>query len=324
MKKFLSDLQKELKKLKMSDHEIEEIIEDHREMIEEALKQGVSEEELSLKFGEPSKLASEMSRDSQKVNVNVEDYVSESDFEPVEGYKLLKTLPVSELKEFQIKLISEDLEIYPYEGENLEIHFKKDIKEKNYNISLENGVFKMFRNSKRVSLFEKETTPDFVVRYPNKGKLSSYLVETVSGDSEIKGANTIDIKLKSTSGDFEVLGLISENAEFNVVSGNVKLNKAQALEVKMGSVSGDFECKDFEVKGNIDMNTVSGDVEFYNVSARESSFRTVSGDLDGNNFYVDKIDLKSVSGDVNIHNQDKSRPITVGRKKTLSGDINIK
>jgi len=46
-------LEKELKKLKISSSEIAEILRDHTEIIESALSEGVSEEELSLKFGNP-------------------------------------------------------------------------------------------------------------------------------------------------------------------------------------------------------------------------------------------------------------------------------
>ena len=59
------------------------------------------------------------------------------------------------------------------------------------------------------------------------------------------------------------------------------------------------------------------------VEGNEATFKTVSGDLDGKNFYVKEISLKSVSGDVNIVNDDKTREIKVKNKKTLSGDINI-
>lgn len=323
MKKFLNDLQKELKKLRMSDQEIEEILADHREMIEEALQQGLTEEELNTKFGDPAKLAQEMHADTQKVRVNMNEYVQNTSYQPIKDYSLLKALPALDFNEVQVKLISEDLVMYPYDGESIEVHYKKHIKEENYEVTLENGVFTLKRNSKRTGLFERESTPDFVVRYPNKGQLNTYSVEVVSGDSELQGVNAKVVRLKSTSGDFEIQGLIAEDVDFATVSGDYEVQNAQANEVKMGAVSGDYECKNFEIKGFLDMNTVSGDFEFFNMSANEANFKTVSGDLDANEFYVNSIDLKSVSGDITIHNQDKTRPITVGKKKSLSGDINI-
>ena len=323
MKKFLSDLQKELKKMNMSDQEIKEILADHKEMIEEALKEGLTEEEISKKFGDPSKLAQELHSDSQKVNINIDDYTNASEYESVEGYKLFKTLPALELNEIQIRLISEDVEMYPYNGQNIEVHYKKDIKEENYDVSLENGVFKLTRNSRKTIMFERKTTPDFVVRYPNNGQLVNYSVETVSGDSELKGINTKQLRLKSTSGDFEAQGVKCELADFKTVSGDFEVKEVQANEMIMSAVSGDFECKDCDVKGNLDINTVSGDFELYSFKAKVANFKTVSGDLEGKEFYVERIDLKSVSGDINIQNSDKLRPITVGKKRTLSGDIKI-
>lgn len=324
MKKFLNDLQKELKKLKISNQEIEEILNDHKEMIEEALNQGVTEEELELKFGEPSKLAQEMYKDSQKVRVDINEYSKESQYDSIEGYTLFKSLPVIDLNEIHIKLVSEDIELYPFEGQSVEVFYKNKIIEKNYEVTLENGVFKLLRNSKKTSLFEKQISPDFVVRYPNNGELSIYDIVTVSGDSEIKGIEAKTIKLKSTSGDFEVQGMKYKAAELTTVSGDFKLLLGNGGDLKMSSVSGDCDCKDLHVTGNLEINTVSGDFEFSNTTATQTDFTTVSGDLEGNEFYMETINLKSVSGDVEINNLDKLRPITIGKKRTLSGDVHIK
>lgn len=323
MKKFLSDLQKELKKLKMSNEEIEEIIADHKEMIQEALEQGVSEEELVLKFGEPGKLAQEMYSDSQRVRVNVNEYVQESMYENIEGYELLKYFQPIDLNEIFIKLISEDLDIYPYDGENIEVHFKKKIKESNYEISMVNGVFKLLRNSIKTTLFERETTPDFIVRYPSNVEINKYKVETISGDIKTVGIEAKDLKLKSTSGDFKVKGIKCDVAHFSTVSGDFEISNVISTEISMSAVSGDFECTNFDISGELNINTVSGDFELDNFSSKHCNVKTVSGDLEGNEFYTDLINLRSVSGDIEITNNDKTRPIKIGGKKTLSGDINI-
>ena len=298
MKKFLNDLKKELSKLKISNEEIDEILADHQEMIEEALKQGLSEDELTIKFGDPSKVAKELYEDQQKVVVNMEEYTQNTQYETIKGYKLLKSLPVIDFNEIQIKLISEDIEIYPYDGENIEVHYTNEIQEKNYEVLLVNGIFKLSRTTSRIGIFEKKKTPDFVVRYPNTGQLGNYTIETVSGDCEMKGINSKTLKLKSTSGDFEGQGIKGETAEFSTVSGNFELSNVSVGEVNISSVSGDFEGKRIIIARNLTINTVSGDFELSNLTAKEASFNTVSGDLEGKEFYVEKIDLKSVSGEV--------------------------
>ncbi len=65
MKKFLKDLEKELKKLHMNNKDIAEIMADHKEMLEQALYDGLTDEEIEIKFGDPEKLAKELNGDSE-------------------------------------------------------------------------------------------------------------------------------------------------------------------------------------------------------------------------------------------------------------------
>lgn len=324
MKKFLEDLKKELHKLKMSNTDIEEIINDHKEMIEEALSQGLSEEELAKKFGNPERVAQDLFNDSKNEEVEMDKYIENNQYEAIEGYKIFRVLPVNELNEIIVKLVSEDVKMNPYDGENIEIHYRKNIKEEDYEVSLENGSFMLSRISKPVGLFNSKESTNFVIRYPNVGELQRYVVETVSGDCELKGIEAVSVKLKSTSGDFEIKGVKSKDCDFANVSGDYEFVDGKCEDAKLSTVSGDYECKDLIFTGDIVANTVSGDFEFFNVTANDVDFKTVSGDLEGKEFYMNRIDLKSVSGDIKIENSDKSRNIIVGKKSTLSGDIKIR
>jgi len=323
MKKFLKDLENELKKMKINDKEIKEILADHEEMMKEALNEGLSEEELTSKFGNPAKLAKELLESANEVNPDLNEYVEEGQFGTIKGYKLYKTFQVSELKEINVKLISEDFELYPFDGDQIEVHFKKVTKPEKYEISLEKGIFELKRK-KGINVFSiKSDDGDIVVRYPKLNKLDKYTVETVSGDCLVKGVDTDSFKLKSISGDFEVTGVVAGKSELSTVSGDFELLDMKLEEVSISAVSGDFEAKDIKVAGDIQLNTVSGDFEFYNVTGNSASLSSVSGDIVGKEFYVESVDLKSVSGDIEIENEDKTRPINVGRKKSLSGDIKI-
>jgi len=57
MKKYLEDLRQELVKQKLTNKEIEEIMADHEEMIRTAMEEGLSEEEIKAKFGQPKQVA---------------------------------------------------------------------------------------------------------------------------------------------------------------------------------------------------------------------------------------------------------------------------
>ena len=57
MKIFLQNLEDELKKNNLNEEEINDIIADHSEMIESAISEGLSDEDLEQKFGNPKDLA---------------------------------------------------------------------------------------------------------------------------------------------------------------------------------------------------------------------------------------------------------------------------
>ena len=231
---------------------------------------------------------------------------------------------MDELNEINIKLISEDFELHPYNGDQIEVHFRKVSEPEKYEISLENGVFELKRKKERRIFSMNSNNEDIIVRYPKLGKLENYIVETVSGECSVKGVDSKFIKLKSISGDFEAKGVIADKSEFSTVSGEFKLEDMQLDTVSMSAVSGEFEVQDIKVVGDIHLNTVSGDFKFNNVTAKSASLNSVSGDIKANEFYVETVDLKSVSGDIEIINEDKTRPIHARRSKSVSGDIIIR
>ena len=60
MKKFLKDLEKELRKIGVNEEEITEILADHVEMIEAGKSEGLNEENMNSKFGDPKNIAEEI------------------------------------------------------------------------------------------------------------------------------------------------------------------------------------------------------------------------------------------------------------------------
>ena len=99
MNKFLKDLEKELKKMKMSSKNIEEILNDHKEMMAEAVNEGLTDAELYEKFGNPEILARDLYEDEKEVKVNMNEYVEYGQYGSIEGYTLFKSFPATELKE---------------------------------------------------------------------------------------------------------------------------------------------------------------------------------------------------------------------------------
>lgn len=330
MNKFLKDLEKELKKLKVNQKEIDEILADHKEMIEAAKQEGLNDDEISNKFGNPSKVASELHRDTK-----VED--SDMDFElgdleslaqfDTEEYNFVKAFNfIPDEINFDIKLLSDDLILCDYDGEDIKIYEKgvKDIEM--YDISLENNTFILKKKSSKKMFKAFSFSSDsgkFLVLIPKDLKSNSFNYHAVSGDVTINHLVVNSFKIKSTSGDISLSNVELGKVDFSLVNGDVDIIGMKASSFDISLINGDVEIEKGIISGNMHVHTVSGDLELKNVECESASFKTVSGDVEGKNFYVNEISLKSVSGDVNIENDDKSREINVISKKTLSGDVKI-
>lgn len=110
MNKFLKDLEKELKILNVNPSEIKEILEDHKEMMEAAKQEGLNDDELNLKFGDPAKIASEIHNDSEKMasKINLDGVESLAKFN-TEDYTFVKAFHnASEVLEFNVSLVNDD------------------------------------------------------------------------------------------------------------------------------------------------------------------------------------------------------------------------
>lgn len=328
MKKYLEDLKKELKKLKVNEQEIAEILADHKEMIEAAHEDGVSDEDLVSKFGNPDKVAKDLYKDAFTNSIRTErgPLITEGE---LEGFSLIKAFPVIEgINNVNISLISEDLRFFPYEGQTIEVYGKKIKNVEDYTITFVDNDFNLSRNSmsKKLNFFGINSHDgDFVVKVPLGIDYNKIAIKGISSDMEIDTIKTNEIKVITTSGDFE-LSNFSVEGTFDVssVSGDFEFDSLEAKQLDISLVSGDIEIQNCKIVEEFKVNTVSGDVEVKNLQATNVSFRTVSGDFEGNEVYIDTVEIKSVSGDFEISNSIHDHEITVTSKKTLSGDVTIK
>ena len=89
------------------------------------------------------------------------------------------------------------------------------------------------------------------------------------------------------------------------------------VDLTVSTVSGDVKLEDCRSLKTVDLNTVSGDVRYDGIRASKLDVDTVSGDVDGGKLYVDKAELNSTSGDFSIM-PEKCNKLDVG---TVSGDV---
>ncbi len=328
MNKFLRDLEKELKKLEVNEKEIKEILADHEEMIDAAQKEGINDEELEIKFGNPKKLAKELLEDIKITNnkkpVNLEEYISFAD-EKEKVFNLVEGFPVNEDEiSVRFNLLFEDVILTTYKGESIQVFENKMNELKDYKIEFKNGKLVIEMNKiKNLNKSFSKNSATFVVLIPDQIKINEGFYKTVSGEMTL---NEIDGKIfscKSTSGDIQISNIKSEIVKISTVSGDIEISTMTTKECEISLVSGDINMENIHTEGFIYFSTVSGDVELSNVECEEGAFKMVSGDLDGEEFYPKKLSIYSITGDINIVNKDSQRKIIITNKKTLSGEINI-
>ncbi|MBU1093202.1 MAG: DUF4097 family beta strand repeat protein [Firmicutes bacterium] len=316
MKKYLEDLRQELQKQKLTSKEIEEIIADHEEMIRTAMEEGLSEEQIKAKFGQPKQVAEELAD-------NNEDVVAEQDDN--DDLVLWKTYQVEhDSLSVDVNLISEDITYQLSDSSEIKVYYEGKAKVEKYEISYEKNEFRLSA-PKRLGFnfsFGKGDDLRFVVELPKHVVVKELKHVTISSDSTFKNLKVNDLKVNTTSGDLVITHNQIEKFKLNSVSGDCSIEDSKIVEFNLSQVSGDTELDHVTISGNFKANTVSGDVELNDVTCEDFEMHAVSGDVDGKEFYPKKVTLKSVSGDVNIKNQEK-RYIEIVKKSTLSGEINI-
>lgn len=319
MKKYLQDLEKELKKLMMSKKEIDEILEDHKEMIETALNEGITEEELANKFGNPASVAKELKSDT--VNFEEPQYDAIEDKQIEKGFELFKRFPmISDSYSVLVRLVSEDIKILIHDFESIEVYYKGNIEK--HTCEFDNNEL-LLKKNKTVSFFTGKKSTQFIVYLPKDVQITNFSFSTTSGDALINGLKCDSTKVNAVSGDFELMNFQTGDASLQTVSGDIEISKTKFESVTLQSVSGDVELCNVVSMGELRMKTVSGDYELQNVKAGDASVKSVSGDCEGTEFYPKSVSLSSISGDIEIENSDKTIDINVIKCKSISGDISI-
>ena len=316
MKTFLDDLKKELKKRHFSKEDIEEILADHAEMIETAKNEGLSEDELASKFGDPAQLADDLLA-TKPIEVHKGGV-------QVEGYQLINTFPVLDLTfDVNVQLVNEDLKYVIHDLDQIEVHCKNVNNMDDYTVSFDGNEFLLKRESK-VGLFgTRNSSQKFFVKVPKNVQCKRFSIKLVSGDAKVEGIQTDMLEVHSTSGDAKISNFTAKEAKFHTVSGDLECTQGSLESLNLSMVSGDCKLHSTVISGPLDCNTVSGDLKAEQSEAGDFTFKTVSGDCKGEEFYPKTVSFRSVSGDVKIKNSDKSREIQVLKSKALSGKVKI-
>ena len=327
MNKFLIDLENELKNLKINEKDIMEILRDHEEMIDTARKEGLNDEELEKKFGNPKKLAKDLLEDieisNEKETITFDENISFVD-EKEEDFNLVKSFSdIQDKISIEINLVSDDISLKTYKGESIQI-FENKVKQINdYTIEINEGKLLIKKKIEKKIVRFSSKSANFLIFVPGHIKINNYFHKTVSGNIKINGIEVNEFICKTVSGDIKGSNLKLKVSNMSTVSGDIEMASITINESETFLVSGDLVMKNIYTQGLMYFNTVSGDVELNNVQCGQGTFVTVNGDLNGEEFYPAELSINTVNGDLNIKNADSSREIVIIKKKTLSGNIKI-
>lgn len=315
MKTFLNDLKNELIKRNVSQEEIDDIIRDHEEMISVAMSEGLKEEEIPLRFGEPKSLARELAS-----NTDAEEEEIESS-----DYKLWKSVTlVDEKISIHVSMVSQDITYQTSKDDEIHVFYKGKGNIDDYVFSYEKGEFRLEAPKMIGFLFMRNKKDDlsFIVEIPKNIEIERFRHSSVSAHVKSMNLSANELHLNTTSGDVDLTHANWKILKLNTVSGDLSVSSSTCEQAEISQVSGDLKLDNVTVNGLLHIGTVSGDIEISESIAEDAEFSCVSGDVEGKDFYPKTIKFKSVSGDLDIKNSEH-KEIKLVKTNTLSGDINI-
>lgn len=319
MKNFLEDLKIELNKRHIAQEAIDDIIKDHEDMINEALSDGLKEEDLEKRFGTPEHIAETLASE-EEIDENPSETKTESSKEQMFSFDIDQ-----EEVSIQIELTNEDITIKSSDNPKLVVNIDNADDINDYVVDFYDHTLNITRKkqNKMFSFFtSKAKNTKIVIEVPKDVLVKSLIDKHTNGDLSLRNLQTRHISLNLVNGDIELNEVTSEGLKFHIVNGDIKLNGVKSNTSYVSLVSGDLDIINSIFDGDLEVRTVSGDVELEEVSCDMFEVDSVSGDVDGKEFYPKMVRFKSISGDLNIKNKEK-KEIKIIKKSTLSGGINI-
>jgi len=321
MKTFIEDLKKELNKLKLSDTEKQDIINDYKEMIETALEEGLDPNDIEKKFGSPKRVAEAIASD-QGISFKDEEEKPKSN-----RFSLWKSYtPTQNSMKLVIKLIHENVLISTSKDDKIHVYQKGEFSADCYELSFSSSEMKLvsppLKGFKFKDFFQSHNRVEFLIEIPEELVLENVQFTMVNGNSSISNIKADAFQLSTTNGDVEIKDSYIGNFKINTVNGDIESTKLYVDFLKATTVSGDIRFQSCVFNKEIKLNTVSGDFEINESTCYELEMTSVSGDLKGKEFYPKKINFKSVSGDIELKNKDR-QPIEINKKSPFTGSVTI-
>lgn len=310
-REFLAALSDKLKSYPQQ--EVEKTLDYFKEIIEEKVEEGLSEEEAVLSLGSLDEMIRELGMEAPKQSEWEEKtFITADKIEHIHVISSVDDVVFQESMDEYIHVITKEKEGHTYSiqvsGAALRIELKCRAKMKEKKAGLAN-IFKFLSYIK-----DKETLE---IHLPEE-KYRELKVETASGDIEIEGFVFEKLHLTSVSGDISVEA-IAEEILVNSTSGDVEMRQGRGNSLVVSNVSGDLNISDSRFKDTF-LKGVSSDIEFTNFDGEEIRIKTVSGDIEGSVLSPKQFKAKTLSGDISLP---KSEGDDLFFAETVSGDVEI-
>ncbi len=121
---------------------------------------------------------------------------------------------------------------------------------------------------------------------------------TTSGDIEVPAGFTFaGTALSTVSGDID-FDAQSDDLNVSTVSGKASINGVRARRAEISSTSGDIDLRDLSAEDSLTLRTVSGELDLERCGAGTLSAETTSGSVDLDRCDADALSIRTISGDV--------------------------
>ncbi|TVP96514.1 MAG: hypothetical protein EA374_01230, partial [Acholeplasmatales bacterium] len=278
MENYLNALRDALRKQKIPTLEIEDIIADHREMIEEALAKGLNTEGIESMFGHPDVLATSLS-----AHVKTAERSQKTDSETPSNQNYRVSFTPQAPFAINVRVTADSLQLIESEDADIHITASGDWREQGYTVGFEDDTLTLTAPKTGQGLFGlflsgRSRRHHFTIALP-KTRCTVCSIETVSGDVTVHETVLEDVRLKTVSGDLAGQRVQTDTLTMHTVSGDILTGHIEAAEASLSSVSGDVAAKDVTIANTLSIETVSGDGSIDTGEATTLKVRTVSGDF---------------------------------------------
>lgn len=221
------------------------------------------------------------------------------------------------IKEINVTTKAAAIEIKKSTKNYIEVKYYGEKDDKELTLTKENQILEINENKNYFCIgICNYAAHKIVISVPENYEYEINL-KTTSGDINLEEINNQNLNIKTISGDVSVQK--AENAKIETTSGDIEINEVNRLNAK--SVSGEIIIKFLKSKCNL--KTTSGDIEIDNLELLDDSdITSISGDIEIDKNLGAYIKTETLSGEVNVENNDRYAKNEL-KIKTTSGDIEV-